>query len=152
MNPHLPSARSRDGYTLAELLVVIVVIGILTAIAAPALGNWMTQFRVDRAASQLATDLQRTRMEAIRSGTTVALTTNAAGTGYTITRSGTIVKRTTISDEYTGVTITPGASIAFNSRGLRTGAATSASLTLSRQSQTREVNVGILGRVDLATY
>jgi type IV fimbrial biogenesis protein FimT len=71
------------GVTLVEILIVIVMIGIMTAIALPRFGRMQRQWRVESVAQQLVGDLHRARVEAIKRNDTVFLTTTGAS-GYTI--------------------------------------------------------------------
>jgi prepilin-type N-terminal cleavage/methylation domain-containing protein len=54
------------GFTQVELMVAILVLGILTAITAPNLAQWLRQKQVDAAFSQVEFALQETQMEAIK--------------------------------------------------------------------------------------
>lgn len=75
-------ARS-SGFTLIELMVTIVILGIVLAIAAPDLMRFVNQSRVKGVAENLAQDLVFARTEAVRLGKTVRL--NMASTCYGIT-------------------------------------------------------------------
>ena len=55
----------RDGFTLVELMIVIAVIGILAAIAAPSYQTYMAQRRLNGAARHLAMHLMQARSQAI---------------------------------------------------------------------------------------
>ena len=54
------------GFTLLELLVVIVIVGVISAIAAPSWLSFLTQRRMDRASTDLAGLLRTTQEEAQR--------------------------------------------------------------------------------------
>jgi prepilin-type N-terminal cleavage/methylation domain-containing protein len=50
--------RSRDGFTLVEVLIVMILIGIVGGIAMTQVGGMLAQTRVQRAASVVAADLK----------------------------------------------------------------------------------------------
>lgn len=62
------SARRRAGVTLLELVIVVVVIGLLTAVAVPNLAAWSEDQRVRGAARSVADAFLIARGEAIRTG------------------------------------------------------------------------------------
>jgi type II secretion system protein H len=53
------SRRARDGFTLLELLVSLMIIGIVIAMVMPKVGRTMSETRVQRAATVVASDIQR---------------------------------------------------------------------------------------------
>jgi prepilin-type N-terminal cleavage/methylation domain-containing protein len=61
-----PTAPQPSGYTLIEMLVVVVIIGILSAIMAPSYVAWMNNQRVGAARSQIADALRKAQSEAKR--------------------------------------------------------------------------------------
>jgi prepilin-type N-terminal cleavage/methylation domain-containing protein len=54
------------GFTQAELMVAILVVGILAAIAAPSFSQWLRQKQVDAAFNQIEFALQETQIEAVK--------------------------------------------------------------------------------------
>ncbi len=65
-----PSAR---GFTVIELLSVIGIMLIITAIATPSFYYWLPTYRLSSGARQVAADLQLARMKAISQNTTYRL-------------------------------------------------------------------------------
>ena len=78
----VPTTR-RGGFTLMELLLVVVCLGILTALAAPKVGRTVARSKVNQAAGVLAGDLEQAVSLAARRRRPMVLTTNGAGS-YTV--------------------------------------------------------------------
>ena len=88
--PSVPSRRRRSGFSLLELTVVLILVGIVTATAGPRISVMRSQQRVTRAASVVQTNLEkafavstrnRAPMEIVWNSTTMKLSvTNRAGT------------------------------------------------------------------------
>lgn len=58
----------RGGFTLAEIVAVVVIMGIMAAIVAPRMARFAAIVRTRTAANRMATDLAYTRQLAARSG------------------------------------------------------------------------------------
>jgi len=62
------SARFSKGFTLVEILIVIAIFGVLTAIAAPGISAWVETFKFKNTIREIGITMQLARMKAIASG------------------------------------------------------------------------------------
>lgn len=63
----------QDGFTLLEILLVIFIIGILSAVAIPSYYKWLPGMRLKAAARDLFSDMQFVRLEAIKTNADKAI-------------------------------------------------------------------------------
>jgi len=78
----------KRGFTLVELLIVLVIVAILSAVAIPSLASWYQHFRTNTVARQLMTDLLYARMTAVSQKAACVVTLTAASNQYTIVQNG----------------------------------------------------------------
>jgi type IV fimbrial biogenesis protein FimT len=69
-----PASALQRGFTLVEALVVLAIVAMLSAMAAPNFLSMVQRFRVDAASDALAATIQAARIEAIRTGQRVNIT------------------------------------------------------------------------------
>ena len=62
----LPSRSSEEGYTLTEILVVLLLMGLLASIAPPTLQRLVPRLALERQVSQIEAELSQMRRDAIR--------------------------------------------------------------------------------------
>lgn len=67
---------SQKGFTLAEVMIVVAIIGILSAIALPAVINWLPNMRLQSAARDFHSDLQLAKLQAIKTNRNVLFEIN----------------------------------------------------------------------------
>jgi prepilin-type N-terminal cleavage/methylation domain-containing protein len=74
-----PISSRQRGVTLIEAMVVVGILGIIAAIAAPNVRDFVTRYRLDSSANELASALRLARQEALRRNAAVeACTANNA--------------------------------------------------------------------------
>lgn len=146
----VPGAR---GFTLTELLMVVVVLAVLAVLAAPSFVQMLANSRLRGQAAEAYSDLQFARSASVERN--VAVTMTFSGTGWQITRPGpsgaVVMKSVTLSD---GVSITSGAGMTVVFNPVRAMAAVSngpAVLERSGASGTVRVDVNAMGRAEICT-
>ncbi len=113
----MTTSRDNSGFTLVELMVVILVLGILVTLAAFSMRPFLNAQRVRSASYELFSTIVFARSEALKRNTTVTITPAAGGwqDGWTIT-SGISTLRSQAAQ--TGVVITSAASsVSYASTG-----------------------------------
>jgi len=142
------ASSARTGFSLIEVLITIVLIGILTAFLTPRIATTMQHARVNRAANTIAADLELTFAMAARERQPVRLTTTNATT-YTISdRIGGTVRATRnlgVTSEYRldSLTFAPGTIDVFPN-GVSTAALT---VAVTANGYTRQVTMSRGGQI-----
>ncbi|MCP4575846.1 MAG: prepilin-type N-terminal cleavage/methylation domain-containing protein [Deltaproteobacteria bacterium] len=77
-----------DGFTIVEILVVVAIIAVLSAVAVPAIVSWLPKYRLRAAVSDLHSNLQRAKQEAIRGNGECAVYFDAANSKYQLVSGG----------------------------------------------------------------
>ncbi len=149
------SPHRAGGFSLVELLLVLALMGVLAAIAAPSFTGWIRSIRTSSAADRLAADLALARVTAVRDGWTTSLRIDGQGV-YRITRDDAlgepvdVLSETDLRRDYPGVNVSPsGTRIAFDSRGIvRSGGGDATTTLIVYQSGGYEtLTVSAVGRV-----
>jgi type IV fimbrial biogenesis protein FimT len=73
-----------SGFTLIELMIAIGIISILASIAVPAVMNWLPDYRLKAAARDLYSNLQSTKLNAVKSNNDWAVVFDIANNQYLI--------------------------------------------------------------------
>jgi prepilin-type N-terminal cleavage/methylation domain-containing protein len=123
-----PSAR-KVGYSLAEVLTVISIVGILATFSLPKLGKLRDKAKVQNATSRFTRSVMAARQAAIQRGKRSYFRTNGNNIWVIVDTTGTnadsvlISKAVNLSTEY-GVTVSPTGlvSIEYDPRGVSTQA------------------------------
>ncbi len=145
--------RTARGFSLIELIVVIALIAILTAIAVPSYQTFMVRSRLKGAARQVMSDLMNARMMAVSlnqrvkvhieaDGHTYKIWSDADGNGTVADNEGVNISKD-VHQDYYDVTLT-GNSVIFNPRGAANPFGT---VTVTNSAGLRDITVAISGRV-----
>ncbi len=114
--------QSQSGFTVVELLTVIGIMMIITAIATPSFYYWLPTYRLSAGARQVSADLQLARMKAISQNTGYWLNFISA-TQYQLEKvAGTAESGPFTLPEGIEISSATGATSVFQSRGTASGA------------------------------
>jgi type IV fimbrial biogenesis protein FimT len=153
------------GFSLVEVIIVMAIIGIVSAIAIPSISTWSSNSRLKSASNELASTLQLARLTAIGNAANCVLSYNSGTKNYSVfidngagggtagngVRDGAepIIKTINMTDkDHNGLPL-PGSdlTIAFNSLG---GLVTIISpVTLSTYTGSRQITVSPAGAVKI---
>ena len=77
--------RKNSGFSLTEVMIVIAIMAIMAGITVPNLLSWLPKYRLRSAGDELYSNLQFTKVKAIKDNVNWAVIFNFAGSSYTIT-------------------------------------------------------------------
>ncbi|MGD9661076.1 MAG: Tfp pilus assembly protein FimT/FimU [Porticoccaceae bacterium] len=163
---HFQSCPRSRGFTLAELLIVLAILAIITALAVPAFSNASARARVKDATESIYGLISQARNESAVRDTNLSIavnpdhwclgiapfpgcdcTLNAGATACVLDVAGTSILQTVTGDEFPDVAITetfPGVGTTFNR--LRRTASPGGTIALSSRGQSLEIKIGLTGR------
>jgi type IV fimbrial biogenesis protein FimT len=76
--------KKKSGFTVLELIIVIVILGILTAIGVPNYLSWLPKYRLKSAARDLYSNMQLAKLGAIKSNSDWAIVFEGASGQYEV--------------------------------------------------------------------
>lgn len=141
--------RALHGFTLIEAIVVVTILAILVAVAAPSFSTLIRAQRVKNTSFDIFSSLSHARSEAITRNSTVTVTPSGGnwGNGWTITEpaTGTVLRT---QEAVSGISITGPASVSYNGMGRLNAAAGPFSLTGTdlSASSLRCISIDLSGR------
>lgn len=148
--------RRRDGFTLVETLIVVVLLGLIVLIGFPKMSSAMVQNDVRGARTTMVNLVAKARAASVQSNrvTWIKIEGNSAYVGATprlvadgLSTTDTVGAVQDLAGVY-GVAVVAGVdSIQFDPRGFGTGFGTTKSITVSRGSHSSTITIDGLGRV-----
>ena len=140
---------NKTGFSLLELMIVLAIMGILSAIAAPNFMHYMAERRLSGAARMVMSDLMAARQKAVSQNINVTVTFTS-DRAYTITGDATARD---IQRDYYDVTLSASANPIFTPRGTaNTGTGTQIVVTVTSSKtgvSQKYVKVEPTGRVKI---
>lgn len=148
--PMPQNLRISQGFSLIELMVVVALLGILAAIAAPSLRDMMVQNRLSNSSNELIATLQFARAEAIKRNQTIRFTFNSQTQTWQVLDSTSKLLRTGQLPNTIQLSSTlNNSTLSFGPTGLNDVSDSKNSLTLNSTSGSeawRKIIIGLSGR------
>ena len=149
---------NKTGFSLLELMIVLAIMGILSAIAAPNFMHYMAERRLSGAARMVMSDLMAARQKAVSQNNNFKVFFNASNHQYTIlddddndgtADTGEATEVRDIQTDYYDVTLSASANPIFTPRGTSTNG-TKVTLSSTKTGVSKYVRVAWTGRVKIA--
>jgi general secretion pathway protein H len=134
--------RGERGVTLIEIAVILAIVGIMALVMAPAIGEWVDNFRIRQSARDISSTLQEAKMKTISTRTQHTVNFYEANNTYQLLPGGSV---TQVSR---GVNIVSGstASVTFSPDGT----SSNGTITLdNEEGKTYNIEINSVGRISM---
>ena len=136
------------GFTIIEVLIVIVIIGVVSAVAIPNLISWVPEYRLRGASRDLYDNMQFARMSAIKAREDCYISFNTPSENqYSINTETETLKTVVLADYGSGITFSSAPeTIRFQSNGLSDA---ENNVEITNSAATYQASVFISGSIKL---
>ena len=135
--------KNNNGYTVLEIMMVMVITAAIAAIAVPPLLQWRNSAKANSAVSEVYGVLQKAKSRAIRERTNISVLFDANNKDYSIDGSLGIGKNSFSLPG--GIRFTSSPDVTFTARGILDGGA---ALTIDLNTN-NSINISRLGVIDI---
>lgn len=145
-------ARPARGFTLVELMTVLVILAVLAGLAMPSFTEMIAAQRARAAASALYDSLVLARSEALKrnTSTTISVSNSNLASGWSVLAGAATLRS---QEAFPGLTFSPAApSITYNFYGRLSAGSGNVKVTSSGSVQCWMVTVDVSGRASVSHY
>jgi prepilin-type N-terminal cleavage/methylation domain-containing protein len=137
----------RNGFTLIEMVIVIVVMGLILMIAMPKLTNWSDGAAARGARTKATSMLAKARASAIQNNKPTRVEFNGTNGAVVVVGTTDTLEKVTLGTEY-GVSMSPSSwSVTYDPRGIGTPSQTTLNISFTRSGKSSGLTVSGYGRV-----
>jgi len=133
------------GVTLIEVAVVMAIVGIMALFMAPAIGEWIDNYRIRQTARDISSTLQQAKMQTISTRTIHSVTFTPSPSPGSIPDSYQLTPGGSVTLVPKGVTISVGA-ISFNPDGTSSGGTIT---IVNEKGKQYQVTINSVGRINI---
>lgn len=138
-------AALRNGFSTIELVVVVALVGIITAIALPNWRSWMPGYALNSSTRQIQSELHNIKMRAAAENTSFQMAYLQGASEYTIERDSKPLQTKPLAP---GTSITKAGTISFSPRGT---AGSNRVRLRNANNSCKQIVVSATGRVRICT-
>jgi prepilin-type N-terminal cleavage/methylation domain-containing protein len=135
------------GFTLVEIAVTLVILGILAVIALPDWGAVLLTFNLNGASRQVQSELHRIKVKAVSENVDFQLVYSDKANSYQVQRGGTLVETKTLPNGIDFRTATSPLSLEFTPRGTPNITSTVTVFLCNTKNEGKNIVVRATGRI-----
>ena len=138
--------RRNSGFTMIELLVIVAIVGILIAVAAPSFTESTAKRSLEGVANELNADLQYAKSQAASANVVVSMVTSA--NGYTVSSASATLKTIALDSK---ITLSSPLTVSFDPYRGFANTAIAITLTHTQTSAQLQIKVDAQGRIQICS-